>query len=97
MLANATGRSEPATARTPLQVRTAGSATGFRMSELHYVELQVTSRFSFLRDASSCEELFAQAALAGIEALAVVDRNSLAGIVRAHEAAKTTGVRLIVG
>ena len=33
----------------------------------------------------------------GIEALAIVDRNSLAGIVRAHEAAKATGVRLIVG
>ncbi|MER8376670.1 error-prone DNA polymerase [Mesorhizobium sp. M1406] len=62
-----------------------------------YAELQVTSHFSFLRGASSCEELFAQAALLGIEALAIVDRNSLAGIVRAHEAAKTTGVRLIVG
>ncbi|MDR6894886.1 error-prone DNA polymerase [Bosea sp. BE109] len=62
-----------------------------------YVELQVTSHFSFLRGASSAEELFAQAALLGIEALAVVDRNSLAGVVRAHEAAKTTGVRLIVG
>jgi error-prone DNA polymerase len=62
-----------------------------------YAELQVTSHFSFLRGASSCEELFAQAALLGIEALAVVDRNSLAGIVRAHEAAKTTGVQLIVG
>jgi error-prone DNA polymerase len=33
----------------------------------------------------------------GVEALAVVDRNSLAGVVRAHEAAKTTGVRLVVG
>lgn len=33
----------------------------------------------------------------GIEALAIVDRHSLAGIVRAHEAAKTTGVRLVVG
>ncbi|RUV56321.1 MULTISPECIES: error-prone DNA polymerase [unclassified Mesorhizobium] len=62
-----------------------------------YAELQVTSHFSFLRGVSSCEELFAQAALLGIEALAVVDRNSLAGIVRAHEAAKATGVRLIVG
>ncbi|TIQ41855.1 MAG: DNA polymerase III subunit alpha [Mesorhizobium sp.] len=62
-----------------------------------YAELQVTSHFSFLRGASSCEELFAQATMLGIEALAVVDRNSLAGIVRAHEAAKTTGVRLIVG
>ena len=62
-----------------------------------YVELQATSHFSFLRGASSCEELFAQAALCGIEAVAVVDRNSVAGIVRAHEAAEVTGVRLIVG
>ena len=62
-----------------------------------YAELQVTSHFSFLRGASSCEELFAQAAVCGIEALAIVDRNSVAGIVRAHEAAKATGVRLIVG
>ena len=62
-----------------------------------YAELQVTSHFSFLRGASSCEELFATAAVMGIEALGVVDRNSLAGIVRAHEAAKTTGVRLVVG
>src|SRR3984885_3620200 len=62
-----------------------------------YAELQVTSHFSFLRGASSCEELFSRAALIGIGALAVVDRNSLAGIVRAHEAAKVTGVRLIVG
>ncbi len=67
------------------------------MSGARYAELQVTSHFSFLRGASSCEELFAQAALAGIEALAVVDRNSLAGIVRAHAAAKATGVRLVVG
>lgn len=62
-----------------------------------YAELQVTSNFSFLRGASSAEELFARGALLGIEALAVADRNSLAGIVRAHEAAKATGVRLIVG
>jgi error-prone DNA polymerase len=62
-----------------------------------YAELQVTSHFSFLRGASSCEELFAHAANLGISALAIADRNSLAGIVRAHEAAKVTGVRLIVG
>jgi error-prone DNA polymerase len=67
------------------------------MSGPRYAELQVTSHFSFLRGASSCEELFAQAATMGIEALGVVDRNSLAGIVRAHEAAKTTGIRLVVG
>ena len=62
-----------------------------------YAELQATSHFSFLRGASSCEELFAQAAECGVEAMAIVDRNSVAGIVRAHEAAKVTGVRLIVG
>jgi error-prone DNA polymerase len=64
---------------------------------MSYVELQVTSHFSFLRGASSCEELFVAAHALGIQALGVVDRNSLAGIVRAHEAAKVTGVRLIVG
>jgi error-prone DNA polymerase len=62
-----------------------------------YFELQCTSHFSFLRGASSCEELFAHAATIGIAGLAIVDRNSLAGIVRAHEAAKVTGIRLIVG
>jgi error-prone DNA polymerase len=67
------------------------------MSTARYAELQCTSHFSFLRGASSCEELFAEAATLGIEALAITDRNSLAGIVRAREAAKTTGVRLIVG
>src|ERR1700734_858772 len=67
------------------------------MTGSRYAELQVTSHFSFLRGASSCEELFATAAALGIEALGIVDRNSLAGMVRAHEAAKATGVRLIVG
>jgi error-prone DNA polymerase len=62
-----------------------------------YVELQCASHFSFLRGASSADELFAQAALCGQSALAITDRNSLSGIVRAHEAAKVTGVRLIVG
>ena len=67
------------------------------MSAPRYAELQVTSQFSFLRGASSAEELFATAAAMGIEALAVTDRNTLAGVVRAHEAAKEAGVRLIVG
>jgi error-prone DNA polymerase len=62
-----------------------------------YAELQCASNFSFLRGASSAEQLFAAAAVLGIEALAITDLNSLAGIVRAHEAAKTTGVRLVVG
>ncbi|HWA80894.1 MAG TPA: error-prone DNA polymerase, partial [Acetobacteraceae bacterium] len=67
------------------------------MSAVRYAELQCTSHFSFLRGASSCEELLAQAAVLGLAALAIADHNSLAGIVRAHEAAKMNGVRLIVG
>lgn len=67
------------------------------VSAPRYVELQATSHFSFLRGASSCEELFSQANVCGIEAVAVVDRNSVAGIVRAWEAAKVTNTRLIVG
>src|ERR1700761_9704586 len=62
-----------------------------------YADLQVTTHFSFLRGVSSAEELFSAAAVLGIKALGIVDRNSLAGMVRAHEAAKVTGVRLIVG
>ena len=62
-----------------------------------YVELQVTTHFSFLRGASSCAQLFATAQALGIAALGIVDRNSLAGIVQAYKAAKEYGVRLIVG
>jgi error-prone DNA polymerase len=62
-----------------------------------YAELQVTTHFSFLRGASSAEELFAAAANLGIETIGVVDRNSVAGMVRAWEAAKATGVRLVPG
>ncbi len=64
---------------------------------MRYVELQVTSNYSFLRGASHVEELFAQAAALGMEALAITDRNSLAGIARAHQRAAETGVRLITG
>ena len=61
------------------------------------VELHATSHYSFLRGASSPEELFASAALLGLSALALTDRASLAGMVRAHEAARDSGIRLIVG
>jgi error-prone DNA polymerase len=62
-----------------------------------YAELQAATHFSFLRGASSAEELFAAAALLGLPALGVTDCNSLAGVVKAHAAAKVTGVRSIVG
>ncbi|MBD1424016.1 error-prone DNA polymerase [Sphingobacterium arenae] len=60
-----------------------------------YVELQVTTNFSFLRGASHPEEMMEQAAALGYEAIAVTDRNSFAGIVRAHMAAKKHNIRLI--
>ena len=62
-----------------------------------YVELQVTTHFSFLRGASSPEELFSAAAMLGLPALGVVDRNSFGGLVRAWDAQKVTGVRSIPG
>ncbi|WP_421415613.1 error-prone DNA polymerase [Agrobacterium tumefaciens] len=67
------------------------------MSTPRYAELQVTTHFSFLRGASSCDELFEQAKNLGIEALGIVDRNSLAAIPRAYEAADNHGIRLVIG
>lgn len=64
---------------------------------MRYAELQATTHFSFLRGASSADDLFAMARDLGIDAIGVVDRNSLAGIVRALEASRATGVRLVVG
>jgi error-prone DNA polymerase len=62
-----------------------------------YAELQVTTNFSFLRGASHPDELVVTAAALGHSAIAITDRNSLAGIVRAHHAAKEIGLRLVVG
>jgi error-prone DNA polymerase len=64
---------------------------------MKYAELQTTSHFTFLRGTSSADELFATAKELCIEALGIVDRNSLAGIVRALEASRATGLRLVVG
>ncbi|MGQ0501949.1 MAG: error-prone DNA polymerase [Panacagrimonas sp.] len=62
-----------------------------------YAELHCLSCFSFQRAASQAHELFARARELGYTALAITDECSLAGIVRAHEAAREHGVKLIVG
>jgi error-prone DNA polymerase len=62
---------------------------------MDYIELQVTTNFSFLRGASHPEELVEQAADYGAKAIAITDRNTLAGIVRGHVAAKKLGIRII--
>ncbi len=62
-----------------------------------YVELQVTSNYSFLRGASHVEELFVAAKALGLPALAITDHDTLAGIARAHARAAEIGMRLVVG
>ncbi len=62
-----------------------------------YAELHCLSAFSFQRGASTARELFERAGRLGYRALAITDECSLAGIVRALEASRETGVRLIVG
>ncbi len=62
-----------------------------------YAELQCSSNFSFLRGASHPGELVAQAKALGLAAIGIADRNTVAGVVRAHAAAKKEGLKLLVG
>jgi error-prone DNA polymerase len=62
-----------------------------------YAELHCLSNFSFLRGASHPEELIERAAALGYKALALTDECSLAGVVRAHAAAKEHKLKLIIG
>jgi error-prone DNA polymerase len=62
-----------------------------------YVELHALSNFSFLRGASQPEELVVQAKALNYAGLALTDECSLAGVVRAHLAAKEHGLPLIIG
>ncbi|CAM3994922.1 error-prone DNA polymerase [Pedobacter westerhofensis] len=60
-----------------------------------YSELQVTSNFSFLRGASHANELVERAEALGYQKIAITDRNTLAGIVRAHSACREKSIKLI--
>ena len=62
-----------------------------------YVELQCKSNFSFLEGASHAHELVEQAVELGYRGLAITDRNTLSGIVRAHTAARDLSFPFIVG
>ncbi len=64
---------------------------------MKYTELQITTNFSFLRGGSHPEELVEQAAALGYTEIAITDHNTLAGIVRAHSAARKAGIRIIPG
>lgn len=67
------------------------------MVELKYTELQVTTNFTFLRGASHPEEIVEQASRYHYNKIAITDRNTFAGIVRAHAAARTFGIKIIPG
>jgi error-prone DNA polymerase len=62
-----------------------------------YVELSVTSPFSFLRGASDAIELVLAALEAGMDSIGIADRNTLAGVVRMHGAAKEAGLKPLIG
>jgi error-prone DNA polymerase len=62
-----------------------------------FAELCITTNFSFLRSGSHPEEMVVQAKAIGLAGIGVADRNTLAGVVRAHIIAKEEGLRLIVG
>ncbi len=62
-----------------------------------FAETLALSNFSFLKGASHAEELVQQAKLLGYRAIGIADECSLAGIVRAHQAAKECGIQLLVG
>jgi error-prone DNA polymerase len=62
-----------------------------------YAEFAVTTNFSFLRGASHGEELVMQGKALGLAGLGVADRNSVAGVVRAHQAAKEAGLPFAPG
>ncbi len=62
-----------------------------------YAELHCKTNFSFLEGASHGEDLVERAIELGYSAIAVTDRNSLAGVVRAHIPAKDSGLKLLIG
>ncbi len=62
-----------------------------------HAELRCRSNYSFLEGASHPDELVARACEVGLSALAITDRYSLAGVVRAHAAAKLAGLKLLIG
>ena len=69
----------------------------WRPARAQFAELHCKSNFSFLQGASHAEELVRQAHALGYAAIAITDECSLAGVVRAHAAARGLGVKLIVG
>ncbi len=81
----------------PDQVGTESQPTACSTQTQRYAELHCRTNFSFLEGASHSDELIARAAELRLTALAITDRNSVAGVVRAHVAAKEAKFQLLIG
>ena len=91
-------RAVPSPAQVPAAPSVAAhDAASMRTALPDYAELHCLSNFSFQRGASHARELFERAARHGYRALAITDECTLAGVVRAWQAARDTGLALIVG
>jgi error-prone DNA polymerase len=83
---------QPESKRRPID-----AAPQRQQAPIPYAELHCKTNFSFLEGASHPDELACRAAELGYQALAITDRNSLAGVVRAHGAAKQMQLKLLIG
>ncbi len=86
----------PEGALTPERRRVAGPAE-VPPERADFVELGLTSCFSFLRGASDAVDLVTQAAALGYDAIGIADANTLAGVVRLHGEAETLKLRPVIG
>ena len=87
----------PSKRRTRATQGAAIQAEEQKSTSVPYAELHCRTNYSFLEGASHADELAARAVALGLKAIAVTDRNSLAGVVRAHVAAKEAALKLLVG
>jgi error-prone DNA polymerase len=87
----------PKRIRAPLTPLADGSEANAHAPLFPYAELHCKTNFCFLEGASHPDELVQRAAELRLRALAITDLNSLAGVVRAHVAAKEVGLKLLIG
>jgi error-prone DNA polymerase len=87
----------PKRIRAPLTPPAEKSGTDAHETLFPYAELHCKTNFCFLEGASHPDELVQRAAELRLRALAITDVNSVAGVVRAHVAAKEVGLKLLVG
>jgi error-prone DNA polymerase len=87
----------PSKRRTRATQSELSQAVDSNAGTIPYAELHCRTNYSFLEGASHADELAARAVELGLKAIAVTDRNSLAGVVRGHVAAKEAGLKLLIG